>query len=141
MGENLLAGESEYPVSAWCLEDTLTCGFNRTTFKELILRYPNIGLQIIKNMSEHISWLTHQVESMAVSNIEDRLYRVLLNVTREHGIKNRKGLTIQFPLTHEDLSFLIGAHRVSVTRAINTLKKSGKIVALGKNFTLPSSAI
>jgi CRP/FNR family transcriptional regulator len=79
-------------------------------------------------MSERISWLTNQIGSVSVTNIEDRLYRVLVNVAKEHGIKNQKGMTIQFPLTHEDLGFLIGAHRVSVTRAINSLKQSGKIL-------------
>ena len=39
-----------------------------------------------------------------------------------------------------DLGFLIGAHRVSVTRAINLLKKSGKIISEGKNLTLPMIA-
>jgi CRP/FNR family transcriptional regulator len=141
VGENMLSEETDYPVSALCIEDALACGFSRERFQDLILRYPNIGLQIIKNMSERISWLTNQVGSMAVTNIEDRLYRVLVNVAKEHGIKSRRGLTIQFPLTHEDLSFLIGAHRVSVTRAINLLKKSGKIISEGKSLTLPLAAV
>ena len=46
----------------------------------------------------------------------------------EHGVKSKDGLVIQFPLTHEDLAFLVGAHRVSVTRALKELKKAGSIV-------------
>jgi CRP-like cAMP-binding protein len=77
---------------------------------------------------------------MSLTNLEDRLHRVLMNVAREHGVKSSKGFTIQFPLTHEDLSFLTGAHRVSITRAIKSLKEAGKIIQQRRVLTLPFEA-
>jgi CRP-like cAMP-binding protein len=100
-----------------------------------------LGLQIIKNLSERISWLTSRIGSLAVTNIEDRLYRVLSSVAKEHGTMSPQGIVIQFPLTHEDLSFLTGAHRVSITRAMKALKSAGKIIQKGKKLILPSSSI
>jgi CRP/FNR family transcriptional regulator len=47
---------------------------------------------------------------------------------------------IQFPLTHEDLSFLIGTHRVTVTRAMKALKETGKIILENRRLILPSLA-
>lgn len=137
VGENMFSEEGSYPVSAYCLENTLTCGFSRQQFEKLILENPNIGLQIIKNLSERIAWLTSRVGSLAVTNIEDRLFRVLSSVAREHGAPSPQGLAIQFPLTHEDLSFLTGAHRVSITRAMKALREAGKIIHEGKILILP----
>jgi CRP/FNR family transcriptional regulator len=137
IGENMFSEEGKYPVSVYCLEDTLTCGFSRNQFEKLILQHPNFGLQIIKNLSERITWLTSRVGSLAVTNIEDRLYRVLSSVAKEHGINSPQGTVIQFPLTHEDLSFLTGAHRVSITRAIKALKNAGKIIHEDKKLILP----
>ena len=138
VGENMFSEEGYYPVSAYCLEDTLTCGFSRSQFEQLVLQYPKIGLQIIKNLSERIAWLTRRVGSLAVTNIEERLYRVLTSVAKEHGTVSRQGAVIQFPLTHEDLSFLTGAHRVSITRAMKALKAAGKIIHQGKQLILPA---
>jgi len=138
VGENMFSEEGEYPVSAVCLEDTLTCGFTRSQFEELVLKHPTVGLQVIKTLSERISWLTTRVGNLAVTNIEDRLYRVLSNVAKEHGAQSPKGVVIQFPLTHEDLSFLTGAHRVSITRAMKALKEAGKIILEGKRLILPA---
>ena len=138
VGENMFSDEGVYPVSAYCLEDTLTCGFNRKQFEELILKHPNVGLKVIENLSKRVSWLTSRVGSLAVTNIENRLYRVLKNVANEHGAISSRGVVIQFPLTHEDLSFLTGAHRVSITRAIKSLKKAGKIIHEGKKLILPA---
>ena len=137
VGENMFSDEGHYPVSAYCLEDTLTCGFSRSQFEQLVLEHPKVGLQIIKNLSERISWLTRRVGSLAVTNIEDRLYRVLTSVAKEHGTMSPQGTVIQFPLTHEDLGFLTGAHRVSITRAMKALKAAGKIIHKDKRLILP----
>lgn len=137
VGENMFSEEGQYPVSAYCLEDTLTCGFSRNQFEQLVLQHPKVGLQIIKNLSERIAWLTSRVGSLAVTNIEDRLYRVLTSVAKEHGRVSSKGTVILFPLTHEDLSFLTGAHRVSITRAMKSLKAAGKIIHEDKRLILP----
>jgi CRP/FNR family transcriptional regulator len=104
----------------------------------MVLQHPKVGLQIIKNLSERITWLTQRVGSLAVTNIEDRLYRVLTSVAKEHGTISSKGTAIQFPLTHEDLSFLTGAHRVSITRAMKALKAAGKIIHEDKRLILPA---
>ena len=65
---------------------------------------------------------------MSLTHLGERLYQVLHNMALEHGVRSRGGLLIEFPLTHEDLAFLVGAHRVSVTRALKELKKAGSIV-------------
>jgi CRP/FNR family transcriptional regulator, cyclic AMP receptor protein len=45
------------------------------------------------------------------------------------------------PFTHEELSFLVGAHRVSITRAMKELKESGKVIQEGKRIILPPSKL
>ncbi|GAB6145640.1 Crp/Fnr family transcriptional regulator [Desulfocicer niacini] len=141
VGENMFSEEGQYPVSAVCLEDTLTCGFTRSQFEKLVLKHPGVGLQVIKTLSERIAWLTTRVGNLGVANIEDRLYQVLSNVAKEHGAQSPKGVMIQFPLTHEDLSFLTGAHRVTITRAMKALKEAGKIILEGRRLILPSLKI
>lgn len=135
-GENMFSEQGEYPVSAVCMEDTMTCGFTRQQFEAAVLAYPNIGLQIIKTLSQQIDQLSSRVGSLATPSIEDRLFRVLSNVAREHGKTVAQGRAIRFSLTHEDLSFLTGAHRVSITRAMKALKQAGKIILQDRTLIL-----
>ncbi len=95
-------------------------------------------VKLIKNLSRRIALLTDHVGSLTFSSLEQKLFGVLANVAKEHGEKNDDGYAIPFPLTHEDLGFLVGAHRVSVTRAMKALKQSGKIAHRGQNLVLPS---
>jgi CRP/FNR family transcriptional regulator len=136
LGESMFLEDADYPLTATCLEPTLSCGFRKADFERLVLENPNIGLQVIKNLSKRIAWLTGRVGSLSFTNLEERLYEVLANVAREHGESREAGLAIQFPLTHEELGFLVGAHRVSITKALKSLKKSGKILQTGKTLIL-----
>lgn len=140
IGENMLSAEAFYPVTAVCMENTLTCGFSKKQFEEIIMRFPNIGLQVIRNMSECISQLTSRVGSMASTTIEEKLHSVLLNIASQHGRTTSAGLAIDFPLTHEELGFLIGAHRVSVTRAMKNLKDQGRVRENGRRLVVSESS-
>ncbi len=134
LGETAFNDELDYPVRAICLEETLICGFTKSSFERLVLKHPSIGLKVIKNLSQRIERLTGRLGDMTHANLETRLFRVLANVAKEHGVKGSRGFTIQFPLTHEELSFLVGAHRVSITRAMKTLREAGKLVQDGKSL-------
>ena len=140
LGESMLIEDADYPLTALCLEDTLTCGFTKAGFEKLILENANIGLQVIKNLSNRIAWLTERVGSFSLTNLEDRLYQVLTQVAREHGVESPRGFSIQFPLTHEELGFLVGAHRVSITKAMKALKEAGRIRQEGRTLILATLA-
>ncbi|MBZ0154855.1 MAG: Crp/Fnr family transcriptional regulator [Alphaproteobacteria bacterium] len=136
IGEQVLNEDFDYPVSSVCMEDSLACGFSRASFEKLVLQHPNIGLQVIKNLTRRIELLTNRAETLSSPSLEEKIIGVLSNVAKEHGVKDSNTVIIQFPLTHEDLSFLVGAHRVSITRAMKSLKKSGRLAQRGKTFVL-----
>lgn len=136
IGENILHEGIDYPLSAACLTDTLTCGFAKTIFEKLVLDYPAIDLQVIKNLSKRMTVLSDGVESIALTTIAEKLYRSLLLVASEYGKRESKGFVIDLPFTHEELSFLVGAHRVSITRAMKELRRAGRIIQDKKKITL-----
>jgi CRP/FNR family transcriptional regulator, cyclic AMP receptor protein len=139
LGESVLLEEGTYPVGATCLEPTLTCGFDRKTFETLVTNHPDVGLVVIRNLSRRIQQLSGKVGALSEPNLEDRLYEVLVNVAREVGARQPGGWTIVFPLTHEEIGFLVGAHRVSVTRALSRLRDTGKVRMSGKKLFVRNS--
>lgn len=139
IGETVLTEAGVYPVSAVCLEPVLTCGFAKDQLEGIVLERPNIGLQIIRNLSAQISQLTNRVEDMAISGIAERLLRLLTRLAAEHGTPQDEGILLPLLLTHEELGFLLGAHRVSVTRAMQELKQAGWLAKKGRFLLLSPS--
>lgn len=138
LGENTLNDSFSYPVTASCMEESLTCGYSRSAFEKLVMENPNIGLQVIRNLSQRIEWLTARAGTLSLNNLEERLYKVLITIAHEHGVRQDDNIVIQFPITHEELSFLAGVHRVTITRAMKALKLAGKVIQKGKTLVLSS---
>ena len=136
LGESMLSESSEFPVSAVCMEETGTCGFTRAGFERLVMTYPGVGLQVMKNLSRQMDRLSVRLGSMSYTTLEERLYQVLANVAREYGTRSGKGYAIAFPLTHEELGFLVGAHRVSITKAMKALSETGRVSRQGRTVVV-----
>ncbi|MFW6242131.1 MAG: Crp/Fnr family transcriptional regulator [Thermodesulfobacteriota bacterium] len=140
LGETVFAEDAEYPLSAVYLDPTLVCGFTRETFESIVMAHPAVGLQVIRNLSRRISWLTDRAGSLSAGSLEERLFGLLRQVGREHGTPGDDGVRLDIPLTHEELGFLVGAHRVSVTRAIKSLRESGRLAENDdRRFFLPGN--
>lgn len=136
-GEYAFIGEGSFPVNAVAVEDTVTCGVNRRDLEALILRHPDIGLVIMKNMSRKIATLTDRLGNMAIGSLEDRLHQILLGIAKRHGVRGENGFRMTFSLTHEELGFLSSSHRVSVTRAMSRLLKEGKVIRKSRTYFIP----
>lgn len=136
IGETVLTEAGAYPVNAVCLEPVMTCGFVKEQLEGIILERPKIGLQIIRNLSAQISQLTNRVEDMAISGTAERLLRLLSRLAAEHGTPQAEGTLLPLILTHEELGFLLGAHRVSITRAMQELKQTGRLAKKGRFLLL-----
>ncbi len=135
LGESVfLEEEGEYPVSATCLEPMFVCGVAKDRFERLVEENPRIGLRVIRNLARRIEQLRSKLEALSEPMLEERMYRVLVNVAREVGTPGKGGWVIPFPLTHEEIAFLVGAHRVSVTRALARLRSAGRVRAEGRNL-------
>ena len=127
VGENMMTVEAVCPVNAAAMEATVTCGFRKETFRKVVMQHPEVALRVMENMGERIFWLTTQISSLCLSSIEDRVLQVLCGLARDHGVAHPLGMRIDISLTHEELGFIVGAHRVSITRALRGLREEGKV--------------
>ncbi len=138
LGESVFIEEGEYPVFATAMTPSLICGISKPTFERLVEKHPQVGLAVIKNLAKRIDYLTGKLGALSEPAIEDRLYKVLLTVAKQVGTKAQGGWNIAFPLTHEEIGFLVGAHRVSITKALKKLKETGRVLSKGKYLFVTS---
>lgn len=137
VGEEAFCRQVNYPLTAWAMEETMICGFHVRDFNQLILDNPDLGLKLIGNMSRRILSLNSRLGRATGGNLDNRVFRILSSIASEHGRKTSRGYSIAFPLTHEELSYLVGAHRVSITRALKRLQSIGKVIKEDNRFVLP----
>ena len=81
--------------------------------------------------------LQARIPELAYGNIEDRLLRMLKQIGTLHGSTNEDGeVELRFPLTHQELSELIGATRETTTLAMGRLRATGQIKFVERRIVL-----
>jgi CRP/FNR family transcriptional regulator len=85
-------------------------------------------------LCRRIRSLTLELGALSEPNLEDRMYQVLVNLAQQVGQPRPRGWSIEFPLSHEEIGFLEGAHPVNITRVMARLRESGKIRVEGKRI-------
>ena len=60
----------------------------------------------------------------------------LMNLARQHGIANERGLEITTELTHADIGELVAANRSTITVLLNKLQKQGLIWKKGRHWVV-----
>jgi CRP/FNR family transcriptional regulator, cyclic AMP receptor protein len=124
-GEASLAGRahSEY---AQAVEPTLVGLLDLNTFWQLVSQNPKATASVMKLLVTRSSKYRIRLTDIALKGVLARLAGLILELIQDEGVVTREGhYKIDFRYTHEQLSTMIGAKRVSVSRAFKTLQDTG----------------
>jgi hypothetical protein len=82
--------------------------------------------------------LNHAISHL--KHVESRLLLLFLHIAERWGRVGPEGITIEVPLTHEQLGRLVGATRPSVTTALGRLSRRGLVERLDETWRLAREA-
>lgn len=116
------------PYQIECLSPVLT--------REIVLSSDSIHLLL--SHSQQIEILLNCVH---VKQVSERLIRLLEWLAQRFGKRNEQGYVIDVPLTHQSIADLIGSTRVTVTRLLNQLERTGQIQQLRQHRIFLRNAV
>src|SRR5436305_6117798 len=103
----------------------------------LIGRRPELTVNFSGRIIRRARRATYLMVVSHLPRIEDRVLATLWHIASTCGKVTPEGVSIPFRITHEVLGEIVGAHRPSVTVAIQTLETRGKLKrANGTGFIL-----
>jgi CRP/FNR family transcriptional regulator len=112
----------------------------KNAFCNVILNDPKLSLRMLRSLSQKQSALLLQTKLMSFSDVEQRVLSMLHQLASSYGIKTAKGLTITIPFTHQELAYVVGSSRVSVSYVMNGLQEKGVISKQNGMYSLLSIA-
>ena len=108
----------------------------KVTASQINLKNSNLLSEYIYNHIQQSEELLYIVRSDRVYNKLKKLLRWLAN---KFGQKVQTGVSIDFPLTHQELAEAISTTRVSITKLINQLEQEGFIVRHNRSYIIVAS--
>jgi CRP-like cAMP-binding protein len=117
-------------------EDALICTFTRKDFLELMKLYPDMAFRITKILGLRVRRLSNRVENLLFKSAHARLAQTLLDLAKEHGVRDAAGILLTLKLSQQELGSLIGLSRESVNLCLSDFKRQGLVESSGRRIRL-----
>ena len=102
--------------SAKALSRSEAVPVTRRSLMECIRKDPQLAVDLFAYLSQTIRMLSAQLDTVAFQQADERVARLLLNLSAENGL---------VCATHEDLASLAGVSRVTVSRILGDFSRRG----------------
>ena len=131
----LLDGESR-SANVIALEETDVLTLNREDFLVVLHDYPQIAIQLLKEMADRLRKSDRQIASLSLSDAEKRIALCIIRFADEQGIIKRGQVSIPKMPIQQDIANMAGTSRETVSRAINLLEKEHFIKRQGRELLI-----
>ena len=133
----LLDGESR-SANVIALENTKVLTLNREDFLSVLQDYPQIAIQLLKEIAHRLRKSERQIASLSWSDAEKRIALCILRFADEQGIIKNGEVNIPKIPIQQDIANMSGTSRETVSRALNLLEKENYIKRDGRELVIKS---
>jgi CRP/FNR family transcriptional regulator, cyclic AMP receptor protein len=126
-GEMALTAQRGQETYAQAVEPSVVCPISCTELEYLMLEKPEVGVRIVRLLSERLRYYQSRVEYISLKDAPSRLASFILHLVEHEGVVSRRGHKIPTHYTHEYLGTVINANRETVTRAFARLQNEGVV--------------
>jgi CRP/FNR family cyclic AMP-dependent transcriptional regulator len=109
--------------------------FRSEDLLQLIERIPALAIGLVEALEFKGKCLSALVQMLGTRSVAERLAMLLHNLAELHGIKEKDGIALGKPFTHEVLAQMVGASRQWVTMTLDRMRNEG-LIRIGKGRTV-----
>lgn len=119
------------------MEESDICLMNRQRFDQFLLEHPAFMMNLMKVLSERIKSMSELTQKLALGNLHDKIMHTLFRLASQMGSTEEENyFRIHHALTHQEIAWMVGASRESVTVALQELSRAGRIRTSFKSVSL-----
>ena len=130
--ESLLFKEKFYPASAQAMERSKVLAIDVDQFEELLMKNNAIAVEIIKNVTSRLSYLSQRFENLIIGNSFIKVAFFLLDLAYSDGTKEGKNIKIILNMNRETISNMLNLSRENVERTLKYFKDKN-LISLSKD--------
>jgi CRP/FNR family cyclic AMP-dependent transcriptional regulator len=108
----------------------------REALGKVIAAHPAIVAEVTKQVGTRLKRIESRVENLIFRDVRSRVACILLELAETFGRAESRGVTIDLPLSQEELATLVGATRQSVNATLRELRQEGFVARDRQRFVL-----
>jgi len=135
IGYRALYSDSVWSFSAIAVEDSIVCNFEKSSLLKIIKKNADLGLKLIKIITEELWFSNNRIVSLTQKHIRGRLAESLLVLRDTYGYE-ADGETIRAYLSREDVANLSNMTTSNGIRTLSNLASEGIIEIKGRRIRI-----
>jgi CRP/FNR family cyclic AMP-dependent transcriptional regulator len=113
--------------SSWVVHEPARLAVLDDHFLRLISRYPKIASRLVSRALRRSRYLAVNMAIVHQARVDTRLHMLMWHLAGRFGRVRSDGVIVPLRLTHAMLAELVAARRPTVTTALSTLAKEGRV--------------
>ena len=127
-----------YQANAEALVSARVCFVDKAAVRRLLEHNPSVGLAFLRKMAHNLEDAEQERLMAATLPVRARLAHLLLVMKDRFGkVEDNGDLTIDLPLSRQDIAAMLGARPETVARAVRSLEDSGTAKFKGRLVSVP----
>lgn len=114
-------------ATAETVEATVVYVLKREDFENLLDNNNKLTQSLLYSTMERLRKANEQIQDLTFLNVRTRIFKMLIRLSNEHGIKKTSGVLINLKLTHQQIADMVGAVRETVTKVLLELQEEDVI--------------
>ena len=135
-GEMSLLDGAGRSANVVALEASEVLTLARNDFLEILQEYPKISISLLEELTQRIRKSDQQIESLSLSDVEQRIGITLIRLAEELGTIKRGSVKIKDLPYQQDIANMAGTSRETVSRTFKLLEEKGLVTREGRKLTI-----
>lgn len=136
-GELELIKPSKYGFNAKAIVDSKICTLTKDEMKDIMMGNPEIGIKVLEAVGERLSRVESLVQNLATNDVDSRMAYLLTDLMEKYGEIAENNISIELPLSREDMANFIGVTRETISRKLKKFEDEQLIKIVGtKNIII-----
>lgn len=120
-----------------CLEACIFLTLAFEDFEDLVRRFPEFGLAVIRAFSLRLRWVAQLAVNLETNSAFERTCAVLIALSERFGRPGDGGILIDLELTNEQLAAIAGVTRQFINSTLQSLREQGLLSSRGRLMMVP----
>ncbi|HWG77672.1 MAG TPA: Crp/Fnr family transcriptional regulator [Steroidobacteraceae bacterium] len=135
-GTMALFTDGRYPADAVSLIDSIEISWTEPVLLELIHRYPQIALNLVRIAGARLREAQERLRELATEQVDRRIAHMLLRLAGPGALQGNMDAAIAFPLTRQDIASMCGATLYTASRILKTWERAGYVSTHHRRLTI-----
>ncbi|KAB2953836.1 Crp/Fnr family transcriptional regulator [Heliorestis acidaminivorans] len=125
LGEIVAFDGGPCPYTAETMEEVRAAFLTIKDFNEIVINHASVTMACLQESSLRLRKAYRHMKNLALLDTFGRVAAHLFKMTRDYGVKEDRGIRIDFNITRQEMAQFVGTSRETVSRVLAEFERAG----------------